>query len=478
MPTTTLPQFSSLSDPELKRRLQDLRKVDNFRNWYYLLRTYALIVLVIGGAVWFYHETRALGYMVLWNVPVFALAIVIVGALQHNLASLAHEAVHHTLFKNRYLNDMVSEWLCSFPMFSSTFHYGLHHLAHHQFVNDPVRDPDISQMQRSGHRLSFPILRDEFLEVLLRQMWLPNLVRYSLARAEYDSIGSVHNPYVRADWQYTRLPARLMIGFMVTMALVLGALVAVGSPALLAAVPPALWAAFMVVLALLPNRCFYQSMIRPLVAIRALDMMRATFLTLAFSAIAWATLATGDWWASYLTLLWVVPLLSSFPLYMVLRQIVQHGNGDRGWLTNTRVFLCHPFINFAVFPLGQDYHLPHHMFSTIPHYRLRELHDLLEHVDEYRDRATVVEGYLWPKTRPPIRPTVVDVLGPEHAPREFREAYIDNSVLEGRDVTDAEKRDIMDEGAREAGRLRTEAQVGSWSVGNTPAGAARRTDVA
>ena len=147
-----------------------------------------------------------------WNVPVFAVAIVLVGALQHHLANLAHEAVHHTLFKNRYLNDLASEWLCSFPMFSSTFHYGLHHLAHHQFVNDPVRDPDISQLQKSGHRLSFPILKQEFMDVLFRQMWVPNLVRYSLARAEYDSLGTEHNPYIREDWEFSKLPQRLTRG--------------------------------------------------------------------------------------------------------------------------------------------------------------------------------------------------------------------------------------------------------------------------
>ena len=198
---------ASLAGPEFKKRLQDLRQTDNYHNWYYLLRTYALLLATIGGAVWFYQATRAGGLSLIWNVPVFCVAIVIVGALQHHLANLAHEAVHHTLFKNRYLNDMVSEWLCSFPMFSSTFHYGLHHLAHHQFVNDPVRDPDISQLQKSGHRLSFPIVRDEFLDVLFRQLWVPNLIRYSMARAEYDSLGTVHNPYIRPDWKFTKLPA-------------------------------------------------------------------------------------------------------------------------------------------------------------------------------------------------------------------------------------------------------------------------------
>ena len=192
--------------PQFKKRLQELRQTDNYRNWFYLFRTYALLALVIGGAIWFYQFTRAGQLSLLWNVPVFAAAIVIVGALQHHLANLAHEAVHHTLFKNRYLNDLVSEWLCSFPMFSSTFHYGLHHLAHHQFVNDPVRDPDISQLQMSGHRLSFPILRagvsgraaaaDVGAEPHSLQPG-PGRIRFA---------GNEQNPYIREDWEFSKLP--------------------------------------------------------------------------------------------------------------------------------------------------------------------------------------------------------------------------------------------------------------------------------
>jgi len=457
-------QFQSLHDPVFKKLLRELRQTDNWRNWFYLARTYALLAFVIGGAIWFYHQTRGNHLWLPWNVAVFAIAIVMVGALQHQMATLAHEAVHHTLFRNRYLNDFVSEWLCSFPMFSSTFHYGLHHLAHHQFVNDPIRDPDISQMQKSGHRLSFPVLKEEFLDVLLRQMWVPNLIRYSLARAEYDSLGTAHNPYIRDDWEFSKLPARLTLAHMIVTGLLLTGLVMLGNPLLLAVLPVAVWALSMAAFAVLPERYYYQSKIRPIVSIRALAMMRVTFLSLAFAALAWATWATGDWWAAYFFWLWVLPLGTSFPLFMVLRQIVQHGNGDRGWLTNSRVFLCHPFINFAVFPLGQDYHLPHHMFSTIPHYRLKALHEAMLHCLEYRDQATVVEGYFWPKERPPVNPTVVDVLGPKYAPQQFRGVFIDNAVLEGRNVTEEEKREILDEGEREAERARHEAHVGSWSV--------------
>jgi fatty acid desaturase len=463
------PRYQSLADPALKKLLQELRQTDNWRNWLYVVRTYALLALVIGGAVWFYQQTRGSQLWLLWNVPVFPLAILAVGALQHHMATLAHEAVHRTLFRNRYMNDFVSEWLCSFPMFSSSFHYGLHHLAHHQFVNDPIRDPDISQMQMSGHRLSFPVVREEFFDVLFRQMWVPNLIRYSLARAEYDSLGTEHNPYVREDWEFSKLPARLTLAHMIITGVMLSALVMYGNALVLAVLPVVELIAMLAVFVALPERYYYQSKIRPIVSVRALAMMRVTFLSLMFGALAWATFATGDWWAAYYFWLWVLPLGTSFPLYMVLRQIVQHGNGDRGWLTNSRVFICHPLINFAVFPLGQDYHLPHHMFSTIPHYRLKELHAALLECAEYREQATVVEGYFWPKERPPVNPTVVDVLGPEYAPQEYRDVFIDNAVLEGRNVSEEEKQEILEEGVREAERARREAAVGSWSVGGRPA---------
>ena len=463
MATGVLPQqqTKSFSDPAFKKKLQMLRKTDNFTNWYYLIRTYVIIAAVISATLWFY----SLGFSVLWHVPVTLAAIMIVGAMQHHLANLAHEAVHHTLFKNRRLNDLVSEWFCSFPMFSSTYYYGLHHLAHHQFVNDPIRDPDISQLQLSGHRLSFPILKQEFMKVLFRQAWLPNLVRYSLARAEYDSLGTSKNPYIKKDWKYSKLPGRMGVGYLILLALMLTGLVAYGNPVLLAVLPLAAWLGIMIALGILPERHYYQSKIRPLFSVRVLGLMRTTFLTCLFCSLAWGTWATGHSWGGYFFLLWVVPLITSFPFFMVLRQIVQHGNGDRGWLTNTRVFRCNTLINQAVFPMGQDYHLPHHMFATVPHYRLKALHDLMMDYPDYRQQATVVEGYFVPKERPPTHPTVVDVLGPEYAPGEFNEVYIDNTVLEQAKVDERDKADILREGENEAERVRQAAQGGSWSVG-------------
>src|SRR5688572_14693152 len=94
----------SLQGAELKEHLQRLRRTDNLTNWYYLARTYLFLALVIGAVIWFDLQRQAQGWWWLWSVPVFALAVALVGAGQHQLSGLAHEGAHHILFRNRTLN--------------------------------------------------------------------------------------------------------------------------------------------------------------------------------------------------------------------------------------------------------------------------------------------------------------------------------------------------------------------------------------
>jgi fatty acid desaturase len=109
----------------------------------------------------------------------------------------------------------------------------------------------------------------------------------------------------------------------------------------------------------------------------------------------------------------MVPLGSSFAFFMILRQIVQHGNADTERLTNTRIFHVHWLISWAVFPIGNDYHLPHHLFPMVPHYNLKKLHGLLAQTEEYRRQAIVVEGYFLPPEIPSKYPTVMDLMTSE-----------------------------------------------------------------
>ncbi len=441
----------SLKDAELKERLQQLRRTDNGTNLYYLARTYLFLAAVIGGAVAFDLWRAAAGLSFAWNIPVAVVAIVLVGAGQHQLSGLAHEGVHHILFRNRYLNDLASDLFCMLPLFSSTHHYRLQHLAHHQFVNDPERDPDVSQLKTSGHWLAFPLTRPQFIRALLKQLWLPNLVRFIRIRAAYNATGTDKNPYLRKDTRPSKVAVRIGIVYLLLQVGLLTFLVHHGDPLWLAAVPAALYAAAVILYLLLPASKYHQSRVHPVIPSRWATVLRISYLTALFDGLAWLTWGTGHWAAVYYLVYWMVPLATSFAFFMILRQWVQHGNADRGWLTNTRIFFVQRFLNFCVFPIGQDYHLPHHLFATVPHYRLPQLYELLLEYPEYREQAVEVHGYFRAPHRPPTHPTVVDVLGPDYAPREFHGVHIDNSVLED-DVVE-EKAEILREGEVEARRI-------------------------
>ena len=447
---TSEPKLKSLKDAELKEKLQELRRTDNFTNIFYLIRVYIFFGVVIGGAVWFDLHRASAGWSWWWDAPIGLVAILLIGAGQHQMSGLAHEAVHHILFRNRRLNDLASDLFCMFPLYSSTHHYRLQHLAHHQFVNDPQRDPDVSQLKSSGHWLDFPVGKRAFVWTLLKQLWLPNLIRFTRIRAVYNAAGADKNPYLRKGWKPSRVAVGVGALYLLLQAAALTALVWHGDPLWLALVPAVLWAGIMTVYLVLPASKFHQSRVHPVIPSRVQAILRTSHLTAVYVALAWITWATGVWAACYYFFFWLTPLFTSFAFFMILRQIVQHGNGGRGWLTNTRVFLLRPFIRFSVFPIGQDYHLPHHLFATVPHYRLRQLHEALSEYPEYREEAVVVEGYFLPPHTPQTRPTVLDVLGPDYAPRDGREVHIDNTVLEDDEVE--EKAEILREGELEKRR--------------------------
>jgi fatty acid desaturase len=444
----------SLKDAELKERLQTLRQTDNTTNIYYLFRTWLYFVLVIGGTIAFYYWRSATGLSFWWNVPVTILAVILVGGGQHQLSGLTHEGAHHILFRNRWLNDLVSDLCCMFPLYSSTHHYRLQHLAHHQFVNDPQRDPDISQLQTSGHWLPFPLGKKAFLLTLLKQLWLPNLFRFIRIRAAYNSTGTDKNPYMRKGWKPSKLAVRVALVYLFVQIGLLAACVYYKDRLLLAVLPWTLLAALTLFYWLLPDSKYHQSRIHPLISQRVSTMLRVGFITCVFNALAWLSLEVDPYAPVYYALLWLLPIFTSFSFFMILRQLVQHGNADRSWLTNTRVFFVGRFINFSVFPIGQEYHLPHHLFASVPHYRLKDLHEALLEYPEYRKEAVLVHGYFLSPEHPRSHPTVLDVLGPDYAAQEFRGVHIDNSVLDDDEVEEKDK--ILQEGETEVRRLAKE----------------------
>lgn len=422
---------TNLKDPAITQKVQELRKTDNSTNWLYLVRAYLIILVAITGAIVFHRWQLSAGISILWNIPIVLLAILVVGASQHQLAGATHEATHHILFRNRRLNELVSDWLCMFPLFSSTYIFRLHHLAHHQFINDPERDPDFSQLRLSGHWLKFPVTQAQFIWKLFAQCWIVPLVRYILVRARFNSLGGVSNPYNHEEKPSSPWPMRIALIHFACVLGYTGYLTLFNSFWPLLLLPSVSLSITTILLLRIPNEDYPVTRLVPVISPRTAMISRVWYVTILFALLGWIQYGTGVWAIAYFLILWVVPIFTSFAFFMILRQLVQHGNGDRGWLTNTRTFLVNPFIRYAVFPFGMDYHLPHHMFASVPHYRLPQLHQFLLNYPEYAEHGITVEGYFHSthKSGEKRNPTVVEVLGPEYA-QHSEEIFIDHTVLE------------------------------------------------
>lgn len=103
-------------------------------------------------------------FAVLAAVPdplTFVLAIVALGSRQHALAVLMHESAHGLLFRTRWLNERVGEWLCARPIATDIRRYRKHHVRHHAHTGT-ARDPD------RGLAEPFPCGRASLARKLLR----------------------------------------------------------------------------------------------------------------------------------------------------------------------------------------------------------------------------------------------------------------------------------------------------------------------
>lgn len=423
-----------LRDPAFRQFLQDIRQTNNWTNWIYILRSWLIIAVVLTLDVLALEWITSAGIGWGWAIPVVVVSAFLVGAGQHHLGVLGHEGSHRTLFRNRFLNELASDWLCMFPTFTTTYMYRLQHLAHHQFVNDPERDPNVVQMRQSNTWPDGPLRPRQVLVYVFGLLSPARFFGFLRVRVNDNSFVSRNDVYRITEAPTRTWPKTLGALF------VLGQLVAnmillyVGDLTLLAIVPGAMYVASMIVFSIMPEGYYHASRVKPDISLKSTTLQRFTCYLLLFHGLAWIGILTGRPAIWYWLALWVIPLVLIFPLYVLLRQFVQHGNGGRGRLTNTRVFLGPSIMNFFILPIGQDYHLPHHLFASIPHYRLRQLHEALMNFPDYHSSVTEVDGLVRPHSG---HKSVLDVLGNECS-QGPEGTFIDSSVLDEHDVAERE----------------------------------------
>ena len=113
----------------------------------------------------------------------------------------------------------------------------------------------------------------------------------------------------------------------------------------------------------------------------------------------------------YFWIFWILPVFTTFPYLMLLREIYQHANADGGELTNSRVFFTDWFTRWAIFTYGQDIHLLHHLYPNVPHYKLAALHATLKKESAtYAENVVEVHGTFRSRDE---YPSIVDVMEAE-----------------------------------------------------------------
>jgi fatty acid desaturase len=183
--TLTEPGTTELSWDEVHHRLVPLLETDNHTNIVYIAAEYAGLIAMLAGCYQLQAAYSAGQLTTAAFLPVCVLAMAVIAAFQHRLSGLGHEACHYALFKNRLANELVSDFFCMFPLLAMTQRFRITHLGHHQFLNDPSRDPDIPRLYFDSDRYSFPMTRKTFVfRYVVLSLWPPVLLRYLFGQAK------------------------------------------------------------------------------------------------------------------------------------------------------------------------------------------------------------------------------------------------------------------------------------------------------
>jgi fatty acid desaturase len=268
-------------------------------------------------------------YVLFPNILTFGFAFLVVTSRMGALLAIAHDAHHGTFLPDRKWNDLIAAWFCAYPVGSIYSSSKAVHMAHHKLLNTP-EDPD-----RNFHFEENKSTPQQFAWHFLRlvfggQLWTSIVVNGILRPIQKDAA------------QAEDKPAPVVV------------LTRKGHPEILNLVPVQLiiWGAL------------------------------------------WAV--SGQWWL-YIAV-WLGPIFTLGTFLGFLRGFVDHArlpddstvNGAERLVTVLNAnFLERAFLA----PYDFKYHAEHHMFPSVPHYYLNELHAILQADESYRNRYLTRPSY-------------------------------------------------------------------------------------
>jgi fatty acid desaturase len=256
----------------------------------------------------------AMAILTAWPNPVtFVLALFMIAGRQLALAILQHEGAHGTLFRTRWMNDVLTDWLCARPVWQNLQKYRSHHFVHHTMTGTD-EDPDISL------HIGYPVSRRSLLRKFARDVAGITGLKVMLGLVLMDA--GVFKWTVANH--LTKLPQE--------------------------------------------GRRWFDY---PVSFFRSAGGMIATnlilFGLLAATGHAWLY---GVWVLAYLTPFPLFVRVRSIAEHGVLERVPD-------MFRNTRSTRAGLLLRMTVAPCNVNYHLEHHAMASVPYYRLPKMHRLM-----------------------------------------------------------------------------------------------------
>lgn len=117
---------------------------------------------------------------------------------------------------------------------------------------------------------------------------------------------------------------------------------------------------------------------------------------LAFYAVAAAAITLAGAWKGFLVY-WVVPYFTLFFFFLYVRSVAEHFGETMqhdSELGGTRTVIPFFWERWFFCPHNLNYHLDHHIYPSVPFYRLPELHEAMNCNARYASDAHVTRGYV------------------------------------------------------------------------------------
>lgn len=199
----------------------------NWRGAWAVGSTWAVIALAFAGLAYARAHFPAWGFAL-----ALAAGMTTIAGRQLCLGILQHDAAHGTLFRTRWANDVLVDWLCARPIWNALHKYRPYHLMHHATTSSRA-DPDLSLVA------GLPTTRASLARKCLRDLSGVTGIKFLIGRALMDAgvlQWSLTNDIRRLPqtgrrwWDYPRAFLRAAAGMLITNAILLGALWASGHP--------------------------------------------------------------------------------------------------------------------------------------------------------------------------------------------------------------------------------------------------------